>query len=57
FKRNVQYDCESAGCDTSGVRLPIQKYKYIVVHNPLARFFINSHPFHNAHLLRTTLPR
>ncbi|KAJ7932028.1 hypothetical protein B0H13DRAFT_1532464, partial [Mycena leptocephala] len=28
-----------------------------IVHAPLDRFIINSHVFHNAHLLRATLPR
>ncbi|KAJ7798698.1 hypothetical protein B0H14DRAFT_2207829, partial [Mycena olivaceomarginata] len=28
-----------------------------IVHKPLDRFIINSYAFHNAHLLRATLPR
>jgi hypothetical protein len=32
----------------------IEKY---IIHQPLNRFFINMHTFHNSHLLRTTLPR
>ncbi|KAJ7869537.1 hypothetical protein B0H14DRAFT_3132299 [Mycena olivaceomarginata] len=42
FKFNVQHDCGSAKCEATG---------------PLDRFFINTHAFHNAHLLRATLPR
>ncbi|KAF7378116.1 hypothetical protein MSAN_00235900 [Mycena sanguinolenta] len=63
FKFNVQHDCESAKCDASGVRLQMQERiesdqtENFVVHKPLDRFFINSHAFHNAHLLRATLPR
>ncbi|KAF8214161.1 hypothetical protein K438DRAFT_2009234 [Mycena galopus ATCC 62051] len=63
FKFNVQHDCESAECDTSGVRLRMQErvesdqIENFVVHKPLDRFFINSQAFHNAHLLRATLPR
>ncbi|KAJ7885270.1 hypothetical protein B0H14DRAFT_3737214 [Mycena olivaceomarginata] len=63
FKFNTQHDCESAQCDTSGVRLRMQErvesdqIEHFVVHKPLDRFFINSLAFHNAHLLRATLPR
>ncbi|KAF8193520.1 hypothetical protein K438DRAFT_2131595 [Mycena galopus ATCC 62051] len=63
FKFNVQHDCESAKCDTSGVRLRMQErvesdqIENFVVHKSLDRFFINSQAFHNAHLLRATLPR
>ncbi|KAJ7321947.1 hypothetical protein DFH08DRAFT_1030633, partial [Mycena albidolilacea] len=63
FKINVQHDCGAAQCDTSGVRLRMQErvesdqIENFVVHKPLDRFFINSHAFHNAHLLRATLPR
>ncbi|KAJ7841739.1 hypothetical protein B0H14DRAFT_3086730 [Mycena olivaceomarginata] len=62
FKINVQHDCGTAQCDTSGVRLRMQErvesdqIENFVVHKPLDRFFINSHAFHNAHLLRATLP-
>ncbi|KAJ7900642.1 hypothetical protein B0H14DRAFT_2258428, partial [Mycena olivaceomarginata] len=63
FKINVHHDCGAAQCDTSGVRLRMQEHvesdqiENFVVHKPLDRFFINSHAFHNAHLLRATLPR
>ncbi|KAJ7879048.1 hypothetical protein B0H14DRAFT_2341661, partial [Mycena olivaceomarginata] len=56
-------NCESAQCDTSGVRLRMQEHvesdqiENFVVHKPLDHFFINSLAFHNAHLLRETLPR
>ncbi|KAJ6532204.1 hypothetical protein B0H10DRAFT_1745206, partial [Mycena sp. CBHHK59/15] len=63
FKFNVQHDCHTAKCDATGERPRMQERvesdnteKYIV-HNPLDRFIINSHSFHNAHLLRATLPR
>ncbi|KAJ7807184.1 hypothetical protein B0H14DRAFT_3152637 [Mycena olivaceomarginata] len=63
FKFNVQHDCHSANCEASGVRLRMQERvesdqieKYIV-HESLDRFIINTHAFHNAHLLRATLPR
>ncbi|KAJ6614901.1 hypothetical protein B0H10DRAFT_2191282 [Mycena sp. CBHHK59/15] len=63
FKFNVQHDCHTAKCDATGERPRMQERvksnnteKYIV-HNPLDRFIINSHSFHNAHLLCATLPR
>ncbi|KAJ6488082.1 hypothetical protein DFH09DRAFT_1377694 [Mycena vulgaris] len=63
FKFNVQHDCHSAKCEATGVRLRMQERvesdqteKYIV-HQSLDRFIINTHAFHNAHLLRATLPR
>ncbi|KAJ7351425.1 hypothetical protein DFH08DRAFT_806147 [Mycena albidolilacea] len=63
FKFNIQHDCHSADCEASGVRLCMQEHvesdqieKYII-HEPLDRFIINTHTFHNAHLLRATLPQ
>jgi hypothetical protein len=38
-------------------RVESDQIENFVVHKPLDRFFINSHAFHNAHLLRATLPR
>lgn len=63
FKFNVQHDCESAKCEATGERLRMQErvesdqIENFVIHNSLDRFFINTHAFHNAHLLRATLPR
>ncbi|KAJ7659979.1 hypothetical protein B0H17DRAFT_1163121 [Mycena rosella] len=63
FKFNVQHDCYSAKCEATGTRLRMQErvesdhIDNFIVHNPLDRYIINSHAFHNAHLLRATLPR
>jgi hypothetical protein len=38
-------------------RVESDQIENFVVHKPLDRFFINSQAFHNAHLLRATLPR
>ncbi|KAF7351608.1 hypothetical protein MSAN_01593300 [Mycena sanguinolenta] len=63
FKFNVQDDCDSAGCEATGIRLRMQERvesdqtESFVIHKSLDRFIINTHAFHNAHLLRATLPR
>ncbi|KAJ7767878.1 hypothetical protein DFH07DRAFT_866840 [Mycena maculata] len=63
FKINVQHDCYTAKCEATGERLRMQERvesdqtENFIVHKPLDRFIINSHAFHNAHLLRATLPR
>jgi hypothetical protein len=38
-------------------RVESDQIEHFVVHKPLDHFFINSLAFHNAHLLRATLPR
>ncbi|KAJ7652787.1 hypothetical protein DFH06DRAFT_1134240 [Mycena polygramma] len=63
FKVNVQHDCDLAKCEPTGVRLRMQErvesdqIENYIVHEPLDRYIINSHSFHNAHLRRATLPR
>ncbi|KAJ6563158.1 hypothetical protein B0H10DRAFT_2169224 [Mycena sp. CBHHK59/15] len=63
FKFNVQHACHTAKCTATGVRLQMQERlasdntEKFIEHNPVDRFIINSHAFHNAHLLRATLPR
>ncbi|KAJ7688946.1 hypothetical protein B0H14DRAFT_3668449 [Mycena olivaceomarginata] len=63
FKVNVQHDCYTAKCEATGERLRMQErvesdiVENFIVHESLDRFIINSHAFHNAHLLRATLPR
>ncbi|KAJ7277334.1 hypothetical protein C8J57DRAFT_1060971, partial [Mycena rebaudengoi] len=63
FKFNVQHDCYTGKCEATGIRPQMQervesdKTENFIVHNALDRFIINSHAFHNAHLLRATLPR
>ncbi|KAJ7734971.1 hypothetical protein B0H14DRAFT_3613787 [Mycena olivaceomarginata] len=63
FKINVQHDCYTAKCEATGERLRMQErvesdnVENFIVHGSLDRFIINSHAFHNAHLLRATLPR
>ncbi|KAJ6610872.1 hypothetical protein B0H10DRAFT_2193179 [Mycena sp. CBHHK59/15] len=63
FKFNAQHSCHTAECAATRERLRMQERvesdnteKYIE-HNPVDRFIINSHAFHNAHLLRAALPR
>jgi hypothetical protein len=63
FKVNVQHFCHAAKCAATGGHIRMQERvasdnteKYME-HNPIDRFIIDSHAFHNAHLLRATLPR
>ncbi|KAJ7670812.1 hypothetical protein DFH06DRAFT_1320737 [Mycena polygramma] len=63
FKVNVQHACHTAKCAATGIRQQMQERlasdntEKFIEHNSLDRFIINSHAFHNAHLLRATLPR
>jgi len=63
FQYNVQHDCRQAKCTASGKRAVIQERvqtelsESVIEHKPLDRFLINTHAFHNAHLIRAILPR
>ncbi|KAJ7020025.1 hypothetical protein C8F04DRAFT_1214201 [Mycena alexandri] len=63
FLFNAQHDCNAAECSASGQRRRMQErveselIDTFIVHQPLDRFIINTHAFHNAHLLRQVLPR
>lgn len=63
FLYNVQHDCSLAKCTASGKRPVMQErvesglLMTYIEHRPCERFIINTHAFHNAHLLRSTLPR
>jgi hypothetical protein len=60
---NVQHDCPRAQCTASGSQPVMQErvesglMKSYIEHQALERFVINTHAFHNTHLLRATLPR
>lgn len=63
FLYNVQHDCPLAKCTPSGQQPLMQErvesglFKNYIEHQPIDHFVINTHAFHNAHLLRTSLPR
>jgi hypothetical protein len=63
FEYNTQHDCRSAGCAATGKRAVLQeriqsgKVEAYIEHKPVDCFLINTHAFHNAHLIRSVLPR
>ena len=63
FLYNVQHDCPLSKCTASG-RQPLMQERVesglvqtYIEHQPIERFVINTHAFHNSHLLRAALPR
>ena len=62
FLYNVQHDCQLCKCVTSGEQPLMQEHvesgliKTFIEHQVIDHFIINTHAFHNAHLLRATLP-
>jgi len=60
---NTQHDCHLAKCTASGKRLLLQERvesgltETVIEHHAVDRFVVNTHAFHNAHLLREMLPR
>ncbi|KAJ7768675.1 hypothetical protein DFH07DRAFT_769222 [Mycena maculata] len=63
FDFNAQHDCFTARCEATGVRPVMQERvesdqtEQFIVHAPLDRFIINTHSFHNSHLIRATVSR
>ena len=63
FLYNVQHDCSLSKCTASGKQPLMQErvesglIQAYIEHKPIERFVINTNSFHNAHLLRATLPR
>jgi hypothetical protein len=59
FDYNVQHDCFAAECEASGTKASKQERKdsgkteKIIEHKSPHRFVVNTHGFHNAHLLRS----
>jgi hypothetical protein len=62
FEYNVQHDCHQAGCAASGKWAVLQEHvesgitEMFIEHKPSDIFLINTHAFHNAHLIRAILP-
>jgi hypothetical protein len=63
FDFNVQHDCGFAKCRAAGTRPRVQErlqsdvIETFIIHEPLSRYIINTHSFHNPHLLRQVVPR
>ena len=62
---NVQHNCQQAWCIASGKWAAVQEHVQtqlsepdsFIERAPLDHFLINTHTFHNAHLIREALPR
>ncbi|EDR02332.1 uncharacterized protein LACBIDRAFT_309761 [Laccaria bicolor S238N-H82] len=63
FEYNVQHDCQKAHCTASGRQpvvqehIEIEKQEDFILHKTLDEYLVNTHRFHNAHLVRAVLPR
>jgi hypothetical protein len=63
FDFNVQHDCGFAKCSASGIRPQVQERtnsdvtEEFIVHKLIPHYIINTHAFHNAHLLHKVLPQ
>ncbi|KAF8800220.1 hypothetical protein BYT27DRAFT_7043091, partial [Phlegmacium glaucopus] len=63
FEYNIQHDCRHTGCTASGKRTVLQErvesgiMEMFIKHKPIDVFLINTHAFHNAHLIQAILPR
>ena len=63
FEYNVQHDCKHANCVASGTKAVMQervqsgRTEMYIEHKFVSRYLINTHAFHNAHLIRAILPR
>ena len=63
FLYNVQHDCPLSKCTASGKQPLMQERvesgltQTYIEHQPIERFVVNTHAFHNAHLLCAALPR
>ncbi|KZT20093.1 hypothetical protein NEOLEDRAFT_1076404 [Neolentinus lepideus HHB14362 ss-1] len=63
FIFNTQHDCLHAGCAASGTRPHLQErqetqiQQRFIEHTAVERYIINMHALHNAHLIRSVLPR
>ena len=63
FDFNVQHDCRLAKCTASGSRRQVQECvesevtEEFIIHEPVHQYIVNTHAFHNAHLLREVVPQ
>ena len=63
FLCNVQHNCPPSKCTASGKQPLMQEcvdsglIQAYIEHKPIECFVINTHVFHNVHLLQAALPR
>jgi hypothetical protein len=63
FDFNAQHDCRLAKCMASGSRCQVQEHvesevtEEFIIHEPIHQYIVNTHAFHNAHLLHEVVPR